>query len=516
MQNLEPELTEKPGVCEEITTPPSGMVIFGASGDLVQQKLVVGLFCLFSDGLLPDEFYLIGCGRKEYDDETFRKITGSSIKKELPHTKSGQIRKFTEKLFYQPGDYSDRRFYVKIAERQAELDKTIRSAPVHIYYLAVPPFLYSTIVTMLGESGLAKPENIPHSSLPRLVVEKPFGRDYESARELNNTILNFFDESQVYRIDHYLGKETVQNILMFRFANTIFEPIWNRNFIDHIQITIAESVGIKNRAGYYEKTGAIRDMFQNHILQMLALVAMEPPVSFDADNVRDEKVKLLQAIRKLDSENLSKTLVRGQYSKGEINGEKVCGYRQEDDVAPDSTTETYAAMKMYIDNWRWEGVPFYLRAGKRLKTKDTEIAIFFKNVPHSMFFNAGLRDIPQNILVLQLQPAESISLSFQAKNPGAKLCMSTLKMNFDYHKIFKVSPADAYQRLLLDAMAGDQTLFTRFDAAEISWKLLSPVLNHIEKDNPAPILYPAGAESFKQADELIEKDARKWRNLDAE
>ena len=344
-------------------------------------------------------------------------------------------------------------------------------------------------------------------------MEKPFGRDLQSALELDSKIHRCFDESQIYRIDHYLGKETVQNILMFRFANAIFEPLWNRNYIDHIQITIAESIGIEHRGSYYDKAGVLRDIFQNHMIQMLALAAMEPPTSFIADSIRDEKVKLLRSIRPLTGQPSAESIIRGQYAPGVIEGEEVVGYRDEPEVSSDSKTETFVAAKLFIDNWRWKDVPFYLRTGKRLACKDTEIAITFKKVAHSMFASSGLSDMPPNVLVLQIQPEEAITLSFQAKRPGSKICMSTLNMNFSYRDVFGIDTPQAYQRLLLDCMLGDQTLFTRYDGVEICWQLLTPVLQAWQNEDSIPQEYPAGSESFPEADRLIESDGRKWRKL---
>jgi glucose-6-phosphate 1-dehydrogenase len=393
------------------------------------------------------------------------------------------------------------------------LDKKHKMNGCHIFYLAVPPFLYSPIVHYLGVSALSCINGSDSKQRARLIVEKPFGRDLQSATELNDKIRQCFDESQIYRIDHYLGKETVQNILMFRFANAIFEPVWNRGYIDHVQISIAESLGVEHRGSYYDKAGALRDIFQNHMLQILALVAMEPPASFEANPIRDEKVKLLRSIRPFNANELDSSIVRGQYGPGSINGEQVVGYRAEPEIDPKSKTETFVATKLFIDNWRWKDVPFYLRTGKRLRAKDTEVAIFFKKVPHSMFVSAGLADIPPNVLVLQIQPEEAISLGFQAKRPGSKICMSTLNMNFSYKNIFGVEMPEAYQRLLLDCMLGDQTLFNRYDSVETAWQLLAPVLDAWEDEDSAPWPYAAGSESFAQADTLVESDGRAWRKL---
>jgi len=513
MEKIQPSLSPQDIVCAETAAPPNAMVVFGASGDLTHRKLLVSIFRIFTQDLLDERFYLLGCGRKKLADEDFRKTAQQAIRGKASNVSAKDLNAFAEKLYYVDGDYNDAAFYESIKARIVQLDKKHKIDGCHIFYLAVPPFLYSTIVEHLGLSTLSCINGSDSKQRVRLVVEKPFGRDLQSATELNDRISHCFDESQIYRIDHYLGKETVQNILMFRFANTIFEPVWNRNYIDHVQITIAESMGIEHRGGYYDKAGALRDIFQNHTLQILALVAMEPPASFEADCIRDEKVKLLRSIRYFNSNELDSLIVRGQYGSGVINGKQVVGYRAEPGIDPQSKTETFVAAKLFMDNWRWKGVPFYLRIGKRLADKDTEIAITFKKVPHSMFISAGLEDMPANVLVLQIQPEEGISLSFQAKRPGSKICMSTLNMNFNYKNIFLVDMPEAYQRLLLDCMVGDQTLFTRFDSVEIAWRLLMPVLQAWQGDDSVPYEYPAGSESFPQADRLIESDGRKWRKL---
>ncbi len=513
MQKIKPSVSKRDILCAETAAGPNSLVVFGASGDLTHRKLLVNVFKLFSQGLLDKRFYVLGCGRKKLSNADFRGKAERSIRDNSNSLSPDGLDAFTSRLYYLDGDYNDPDFYRRIKTKLAELDEKHNVYESLVLYLSVPPFLYATIVENLGSAGLACPKELSTERQIRLVVEKPFGKDLQSAVELNNRISHCFDESQIYRIDHYLGKETVQNILMLRFANTIFEPIWNRNYIDHVQITIAETVGIEHRAGYYDSAGALRDMFQNHMLQMLTLVAMEAPISFEADYVRDEKVKLLRSIRPFDGDRLNDSWVAGQYGPGRINGKEVKGYLEETGVRPDSRTETFAAAKLFIDNWRWQDVPFYLRTGKRLAGKDTEIAITFKDVPYSMFASVGLDELPPNVLVLQIQPKEGISLSFQAKRPGSKICMSTLDMNFSYEGVFSAEMPEAYQRLLLDCMVGDQTLFTRQDDVEVSWRLLSPILQAWEQDKSEPCKYVAGGESFAEADRLIEADGRKWRKL---
>ena len=513
MKEIRPSVDKMDVLCPENKAGPNALVVFGASGDLTHRKLLVSVFRLFTQNLLDERFYLLGCGRKKFSDGEFRDKAKQSIRSNTNFLSSKDLDAFANKLSYIDGDYNDADFYERIKTRLAELDKKHNVSGSLVFYLAVPPFLYTTIIEHLGSNGLACPKGLGTKEQVKLVVEKPFGRDLPSAIELNNFISRCFSESQIYRIDHYLGKDTVQNILMLRFANAIFEPVWNRNYIDNVQITISETAGVEHRAGYYNTSGALRDIFQNHMLQMLALVAMESPISFDADNVRDEKVKLLRSIRPFDVGKLDEFCVRGQYGPGSINGKEVQGYLEESGVSKNSKTETFVAAKLFIDNWRWQGVPFYLRTGKRLAKKDTEIAITFKKVPYSMFASVGLDELPPNVLVLQIQPEEGISLSFQAKRPGSKICMSTLNMNFSYKTVFLVDMPEAYQRLLLDCMVGDQTLFTRQDDVEVSWGLLTPILQAWEQDESAPYRYAAGSESFPEADRLIEADGRKWRRL---
>ena len=511
MPQIQPSISKQELLCAETPAPPCGIVVFGGSGDLTQRKLIPSLFELYKRRLLSDHFYFAACGRKSFSDDDYRKLATEAI---LEKSESNeQVSSFVNKMHFLTGSYDDPAFYDLLKTRLDKLDNQYETDRCHVYYLAVPPSIYGTIVEKLGNSGLSCIGSPHCRKSAKLVIEKPFGRDLESAKTLNDHIQNHFSESQVYRIDHYLGKETVQNILMFRFANAIFEPLWNRNFIDHIQITIAESIGIEHRAGYYDKSGAVRDMFQNHMLAMLSLVAMEPPASFSADGIRDEKVKLLRSIHPLELDPYDGNVVTGQYTGGRINAQDVCGYLDEENIPADSTTETFIATRMFIDNWRWKGVPFCLRTGKRLANRLTEIAISFKTVPHSMFESIGLEDMPPNVLVLKIQPNEGIELSFQAKRPGSKACMSTLTMNFNYNDVFKTHAPEAYQRLLLDCMTGDQTLFTRQDEVQIAWKFLEPLLKMLQNGDLTPIEYTAGAQSFPRIDALIAKDGQKWRNI---
>jgi glucose-6-phosphate 1-dehydrogenase len=516
IREIHPSVAAMDMVCVESAAPPTAMVVFGASGDLVQRKLLPSIAEIHRRGLLSEHFCLLGCSRTEYSDEQYREIAADSIRESLGGVSPDTLSKLLGRFYYLSGDYGDPSTYEHIKSRLAELRKKHGISGCNVYYLSVPPFLYETIIERLGAAGLSQKDHPECHLRSRLVVEKPFGRDLPSATQLNHTIAKWFEESQVYRIDHYLGKETVQNIMIFRFANAIFEPVWNRNHIDNVQITIAETLGVEHRASYYDKSGAIRDIFQNHMLQMLALVAMEPPTSFDADPVRDEKIKLLRAVRPFDcnwSPQDGCSIIRGQYGAGQVNGQKAPAYQSEEGVAPHSKTETYVAARLLIDNWRWKDVPFYLRTGKRLAKKDTEIIVTFKEIPHSLFGSVGLDYMPPNILAFQIQPEEGISLRFQAKRPGSKICIGTLDMKFRYQDVFGGEMPEAYQRLLLDCMAGDQTLFTRFDGIEVTWQLLMPVLEAWEQSDEKPYEYFAGAESFPEADALLEADGRKWHGL---
>ena len=513
MKRIEAVLKQQEMLCVEAAAGPCGVVVFGASGDLAHRKLYASLYELFRRDLMSRKFYCIGCGRSEYSNDVFRDKVRASLMESVGTVDEALLKLFLRQLYYVAGDYADAGLYRRLCEKMAELENFYDIDGVRLFYLSVPPFLYGPIVEKLGSLKLNCPAATGRFQQVRLVVEKPFGHDLKTAQELDRVLGRHFQESQIYRIDHYLGKETVQNLLVFRFANSLFEPIWNRNYIDHVQITIAETLGVEHRGSFYDKTGALRDMFQNHLLQMLALVAMEPPVSFEADRVRDEKVKLLRSLRGLTHDEVAQSFVRAQYGPGTAGGQAVRGYLEEEGVAKDSTTETFVAAKLHVDNCRWKGVPFYLRTGKRLKKRLTEIVITFRQVPHSMFVSAGLSELPPNVLRFQIQPDEGVHLSLQAKRPGSKLCISTLEMDVDYQQVFGVKMPEAYQRLLLDCMLGDQTLFTRHDSIIASWEFLMPVLEYWQSHSKKPILYPAGSSVPTEAQILMEADGRAWDEL---
>jgi glucose-6-phosphate 1-dehydrogenase len=494
----------------ELPSDPCAIVMFGASGDLAKRKLLPALYDLAVHSCLAPRFRLLGFARTEMSDEAFQKEASESLPDKAPSGDTDGVRReFLQHLQYFTGNYDDAGSYQRLAKRLEELDGEAELGGNRLYYLATPPAVYPRIVEQLGRAGLARPKD--GKSWIRIIVEKPFGHDGASARALNAQLLSVFDESQIFRIDHYLGKETVQNLLVFRFGNGIFEPLWNRNYVDSVQITAAESLGVERRAAFYESAGALRDMVQSHVLQLASLVAMETPANFDATAVRNEKIKVLQSIRPLDRDSVHARVVRGQYGPGCVNGEDVPGYRQEPGVKPNSSTETYVALKLQIDNWRWSGVPFYLRTGKRLARPAAEIAITFRSAPHMVFQGEA---VEPNSLVLNIQPQEGISLSFGAKTPGTKLHISPVTMDFHYRRAFGAGSREAYATLINDCIRGDATLFDRADSVEAAWALVDPILDAWK--NFAPPAFPnyaAGSEGPEAAFELPEIEGRRWRPL---
>ena len=494
----------------EIPNEPCAIVMFGASGDLARRKLLPALYDLALHSCLAPRFRLLGFARTEMNDDAFRKSASEFLSNVDKNGASGNRRQeFLDHLCYFHGNYNDPDSYKRLAERLEALDRESQLGGNRLFYLATPPEVYENVIEQLGRSGLAKPKN--GDSWARIIVEKPFGRDGASARELNSKVLKAFSEQQVYRIDHYLGKETVQNLLVFRFGNGIFEPIWNRNFVDHVQITAAESLGVESRAAFYESAGALRDMIQSHVLQLTSLVAMEAPARFDATSVRNEKIKILQSIRPFSSDSVWKSVVRGQYGAGTVKGSAVPAYRQEPGVRPDSATETFVALKLLVDNWRWSGVPFYLRSGKRLPRPMTEIAIRFKKAPHMVFQGES---VEPNSLVLNIQPDEGISLSFGAKSPGSQMRISPVTMDFRYRQAFSSGSRAAYATLINDCIRGDATLFDRADSVEAAWGLVDPILEAWQSASAPPFPnYPAGSDGPRAADDLTVSEGRHWRPI---
>jgi glucose-6-phosphate 1-dehydrogenase len=509
------------GLRLERTPQPCVVVIFGASGDLTKRKLIPALYALATQGLLPNGFGVVGAGRTEITDEQFRGAMREAVVAyaRVPFNQ-GTWTTFAAGLRYAQVDFDSPTGLDGLQTLLDQVDLDTGTAGNRIYYLSIPPSGIGTVARRLAEAGMS---GAP-AAIRRLVVEKPFGRDLASGRALNEELHRSFDESQIYRIDHYLGKETVQNLLVFRFANGIFEPVWNRQYIDHVQITVAESIGVEGRGAFYEESGALRDIVQNHIMQLVALVGMEAPANFAPETMRDEKVKLLRAIRPLHPDDALQRTVRGQYGPGWVDGERVDGYRQERGVAPDSLRETYAALKLDIDNWRWAGTPFYLRAGKRMPRRATEIAIQFRRVPHSPFrgnvatpvARPAPGGIDPNLLVLRIQPDEGITLRFGAKVPGQAMRIRNVNMDFLYGSAFITQSPEAYERLLLDCMLGDATLFAREDEVEEAWRVCTAVLDAWRAHPPARDELPnyeAGTWGPEAANDLIARDGRSWRRL---
>jgi glucose-6-phosphate 1-dehydrogenase len=490
------------------------MVIFGASGDLTRRKLIPALHNLAKYNLLSREFAIVGVAREPMNTEHFREKLEANLKEFATGPVDPDLWEwFAHRLFYVSGDFRDASCYERLRDTLQAVDQEHATHGNYLYYLATAPTFFADIVQQLGAAGLAGEEG---GRWRRVVVEKPFGRDLDSAIALNKHIKQVLDERQIYRIDHYLGKETVQNILAFRFSNGIFEPIWNRRYIDHVQITVAETVGVEGRGGYYEEAGTLRDMVPNHIFQLISLTAMEPPISFQADAVRDEQAKILRAIQPLAPEDVLSRTVRGQYGESVHGSKPIAAYRSEPGVAPDSHTETFVAMKLLIDNWRWVDVPFYLRTGKCMSKRRTEIAIQFRRAPFVLFRDTPVEALTPNLLLLHIQPEEGISLRFGAKVPGPIMSLGAVHMSFEYGDYFGVNPSTGYERLLHDCMVGDATLFQRADMVEAGWGVVNPVLD-VWKALPARNFpnYSAGSWGPKEADDLMQKDGRKWRNDDA-
>jgi glucose-6-phosphate 1-dehydrogenase len=489
---------------------PCTVVLFGASGDLAKRKVIPAMYDLAIHKALGVRYAIVGFSRTAMTDESFRTTVGDAAKtiSEVGPIDPQQWSAFAANLFYSPGDYGKPESYAALAKRIKEISEQQKLGGNILFYVSTPPEVYPDIVEQLGKAGLNKPAS--SDSWVRIIIEKPFGRDLASAEDLNHKVLSVFEERQVYRIDHYLGKDTVQNLLVLRFGNGIFEPLWNRNYVDHVQITNGETLGVERRGGFYETTGALRDMIQSHVLQLTSLVAVEPPASFGAIAVRNEKLKVLQSIRPFNPELMAQSVVRGQYAVGKIGDKDVPGYRQEQGVDPHSRTETFVTAKVLIDNWHWAGVPFYLRTGKRLAKRSTEIVIEFRKAPHMVFRDKG---IEPNRLILNIQPDEGISISFGAKRPGTEMNIGNVTMKFSYQEGFGEPPRSAYATLLNDCVRGDATLFDSGDNVEAAWALVDPILDVWSATKSASVpQYASGSWGPAESDALIERDGRHWHN----
>ncbi len=498
------------GLARDTAPAPCAIVIFGATGDLTRRKLLPALFRLHRAGLLPPRRAIVGVARKELSDEAFADEVKSALVEHGGGAPPDDMwNDFARDLRYVSGDFTEPAVCTKLDDLLKQLDGEAGTGGNRLFYFAVPPSFYAPLFERLSAAGMLRQEN---GRFARVVVEKPFGHDLESARALNAKALAAADETQIFRIDHYLGKETVQNILVFRFGNTIFEPVWNHRFVDHVEITVGESIGVEGRGKFFEEAGILRDIVQNHLLQLLSLVAMEPPVAYEADAIRNEKVKVLQSMPILTPREVRERVVRGQYDAGSVEGKDVPGYRQEPGVAPDSSVESYVALELAIDNWRWAGVPFFVRAGKRLPKRVTEIAVTFKDVPHAFFGGAGGDALEPNVLALRIQPEEGISLKFEAKVPGQTLGVEPVKMDFLYGTSFGAEVPEAYERLLLEALLGDRTLFIRRDEVEAAWSIVSAV-HAAWADEPPPAFpnYAAGSWGPDAAQALLARRGRQWR-----